>query len=158
MKETGAIFSPCKQYRYNLWRIWGDASPAVFIMLNPSTADETKNDPTVERCERRARMMGFGGLRVANIFALRSTDPKLLYLHEDPIGEQNDKAIIESITGAGIVVCGWGGHGKLNNRGNDVLSLIRDAGVTPYCLQINKNKTPKHPLYTGYNVEPKEWK
>ena len=70
--QTGALFSPCKKYRYRLWREWSDEVPAVFVMLNPSTADEIVNDPTVERCERRARAMGFGGLRVANIFALRA--------------------------------------------------------------------------------------
>lgn len=158
MKDSGAIFSPCMQYRYHLWRVWSDGAPAVFIMLNPSTADEIVNDPTVERCERRARMMGYGGLRVVNIFALRSTDPKLLFLHNDPIGEQNDKAIIESVSGAGLVVCGWGGHGKFMDRGNEVLSLIRNAGVIPYCLKINKDNTPKHPLYMGYDTLPKEWK
>lgn len=155
--QTGAVFSSCNKYRYRLWRTWNEKAPAVFVMLNPSTADEIVNDPTVERCERRAHVMGYGGLRVANIFALRSTDPGALYGHSDPVGEDNDRAILESISGAGIVVCAWGGHGNLNNRGAAVLKLIRDAGVIPHYLTLNKDGTPKHPLYVGYNVQPTAW-
>lgn len=115
---TGAAFSPCRKYRYQLWRQWDRSSlSAVFVMLNPSTADETENDPTVERCERRARAMGFGGVRVANIFALMSTDPAALRGHRDPVGPDNDAAILQSVAGAGIVICAWGAMGKLHQRG-----------------------------------------
>lgn len=156
-EQSGADFSPCKKYRYRLWRTWDDQPPAVFVMLNPSTADEVENDPTVERCERRARAMGFGGLRVANIFALRSTDPSALYQHADPIGPGNDAAILESVTGAGLVICAWGGHGILNGRGAAVLSMLRRAGITPHYLKLNNDGTPKHPLYVGYDVKPQVW-
>ena len=72
-----AVYSPCEQYRYSLTRVWDNAAPRVmFVMLNPSTATEVQNDPTVERCERRARVLGFGGFRVTNIFAWRATDPR----------------------------------------------------------------------------------
>lgn len=155
--SSGAEFSDCKNYRYELWRIWSKSSPAVFLMLNPSTADEVNNDPTVERCERRARSMGFGGLVVINIFALRSTDPSALYKHPDPVGPKNDEAILKRVCGAGIVVCAWGGHGHLIGRGQEVLSLIRRAGVVPHYLKLNKDGTPKHPLYVGYDVAPKAW-
>ena len=74
-EQSGASFSPCGTYRYTLWRRWSFVPPATFVLLNPSTADATRNDPTVERCERRARELGCGGIRVANLFALRSTDP-----------------------------------------------------------------------------------
>ena len=156
-EQSGAVFSPCKQYRYRLWRTWGEEPPAVFVMLNPSTADEIDNDPTVERCERRARTGGYGGLRVANIFAFRSTDPSFLYGHSDPVGPDNDAAILESISGAGIVICAWGGHGNLNDRGQKVLALIRKAGATPHYLVLNQDGTPKHPLYVGYDVKPIPW-
>lgn len=156
--DTGAEFSPCTLYRYKLWRIWDTSlPPAVFVMLNPSTADEIDNDPTVERCERRARSMGFGGLRVANIFALRSTYPEALYETSDPVGTENDLAIRESIADAGLVVCAWGGHGKLNGRGEAVLKLIREAGHMPHYLKLNKDGTPKHPLYVGYAQPPVPW-
>ena len=126
-------------------------------MLNPSTADDVENDPTVERCERRARNTGFGGLRVANIFALRSTDPGALYETADPVGPENDSAILDSISDAGLVVCAWGGHGKLNGRGEYVLNLIRGAGHMPHYLQLNQDGTPKHPLYVGYAQQPVRW-
>lgn len=156
-QSSGAYFSPCKQYRYRLWRRWGDEAPAVFVMLNPSTADEIENDPTVERCERRARAMGFGGLRVANIFAMRSTNPKALYTSDDPVGPENDAAILESVDGAGVVVCAWGTHGNLHQRGEIVLALIRSTGATPNYLKLNNDGTPKHPLYVGYDVKPQAW-
>src|ERR1051326_5628436 len=89
-----ALFSPCGLFRYRLWRHWTPGMPPlVFVMLNPSTADAEKNDPTVERCERRAKAGGFGGGEVVNLFALRSTDPKALYSAADPIGPENDKVI-----------------------------------------------------------------
>jgi hypothetical protein len=155
---AGAEFSPCRKYRYRLWRQWDRSSPsAVFVMLNPSTADETENDQTVERCERRARAMGFGGVRVANIFALRSTDPAALPRHRDPVGPGNDVAILKSVTGAGIVVCAWGGHGRVHQRGEIVVRLLREHGVALHYLKLNKDGTPKHPLYVAYSVQPQLW-
>ena len=156
-ERGGAIFSNCRQYRYQLWRTWGKEPPILFIMLNPSTADEVENDPTVERCERRARAMGFGGLRVANIFAFRSTDPQALYSHPDPVGQTNDRHILWSASDAGMVICAWGKHGKLNGRGNAVIEMLRNAGIKPHYLKMNIDGSPAHPLYIGYRVNPKEW-
>ena len=80
--DSVAVYSPCERYRYLLTRVWDGAGPrALFVMLNPSTATEFQNDPTVERCERRARALGFGAFRVANIFAFRATDPRLSLIH-----------------------------------------------------------------------------
>ena len=151
----GATFSPCRRYRYTLWRTWDTGKPAcMFLMLNPSTADETANDPTVERCQRRAQLMGYGGLVVCNIFAYRSTDPDALYALNDPVGPDNDAAIIEQASQAGLVVCGWGKHGALHGRGTAVLNLLRQAGITPYALRINGDGSPQHPLYVGYAQQP----
>lgn len=157
---SGAEFSPCGLYRYSLWRQWGpaDSPPAMFLMLNPSTADETQNDPTVERCQRRAREMGYGGLLVGNIFALRSTDPGALYCWDDPQGPDNNVAILKMAKRAGIVICAWGAHGRLRGRGKQVHAILKAAGVTPHYLILNKDGTPKHPLYISYSVRPKEWK
>lgn len=153
--HTGATFSPCRRYRYTLWRTWDAARPTcLFLMLNPSTADETDNDPTVERCQRRSLAMGYGGLVVCNIFAYRSTDPSALYTEADPIGPSNDQAILEQAALAGRVVCGWGKHGALHDRGAQVLALLRKNGITPYALQINGDGSPKHPLYVGYHHAP----
>lgn len=151
---SGARFSPCEKYRYALWRRWNDHPYALFLMLNPSTADEIDNDPTVERCQRRAARMGYGGLWVANIFAYRSTDPAALYSIPDPVGPENDQAILDAARNAGIVICGWGTHGNHLDRGEKVLALLRDAGVKAHCLQLNADGTPRHPLYVGYDALP----
>lgn len=151
----GATFSPCQRYRYALWRIWdGSRPPAMFLMLNPSTADDTKNDPTVERCQRRALEMGYGGLRVANIFAFRSTDPDALYAEDDPVGPENDAAILDAAKTSGIVICAWGGHGAHLDRGRQVLAMLRETGIRPHYLELNQDGTPRHPLYVGYDVQP----
>ena len=82
-----AVYSDCERYRYSLTRVWdADASRVVFVMLNPSTATEIQNDPTIERCEQRARRLGFGGFRAVNIFALRATDPRDMRAADDPEG------------------------------------------------------------------------
>ena len=153
--KTGAVFSPCKTYRYRLWRTW-DASrkSIVFLMLNPSIADENQNDPTVERCQRRAMTMGFGGLQVVNIFGLVSTDPQGLYTCDDPVGPENNEAILEAVKDAGMVVCAWGTHGEHVNRAREVVELLKSAGVSPQCLGQNADGSPKHPLYVSYAVSP----
>lgn len=156
MKRTaGARFSACGRYRYSLWRHWDtDAPYCLFLMLNPSTADEVRNDPTIERCERRARAMGFGGLYVANLFAWRSTDPRALALADDPVGPGNDRAIVKAAKGAGRVICGWGNDGTLLGRDAQVLALLRRARIEPYALAVNKDGSPRHPLYVAYSEEP----
>lgn len=156
--DSGAVFSPCNTWRYRLWRTWDPGRPRVtFVMLNPSTADEIDNDPTVERCQRRAVNMGFGGLQVANLFALRSTDPKALYSHPDPIGTKNDQAILEQAKNAGMVICAWGTHGKHLGRGDFVRRMLLENGIHPHVLALNQDGTPKHPLYVGYDIDPAPW-
>lgn len=148
-------FSPDRRFRYFLFRQWNaDLGRCMFVMLNPSTADEIKNDPTVERCQRRAAAMGFGSLSVTNIFALRSTDPRLLYEFNDPVGSDNDFYIETACKSSDLIVCGWGKHGNLKKRGEEVLALIRKTGKTPHALKINSDGTPAHPLYIGYDVKP----
>jgi hypothetical protein len=153
--HSGATFSNCGTYRYSLWRTWDPSKPvATFIMLNPSTADEVDNDPTVERCQRRALQMDYGGLRVVNIFALRSPKPALLYTQSDPIGPDNDLAIQLAVQDAGIVICAWGGHSKHLNRGASVIAMLNTMGAKPTYLKLNKDGTPQHPLYVAYKVMP----
>lgn len=153
--DSAAVFSPCGKYRYRLWRIWDTNRPSlVMVMLNPSIADDTKNDPTVERCQRRAIAMGYGALQVTNIFALVSTDPAALYATDDPVGPANNDAIREAVKDAGMVLVAWGTHGGHIERAKDVVSLLRNCGVTPYCLGTNADGSPKHPLYVGYAKEP----
>ena len=95
-----ALYSDCQRYRYALTRIWdADGKRAVFIMLNPSTATEVQNDPTVARCERRARALGFGAFRVCNIFAWRDTDPRAMRAAAEPVGPDNDAQFWTPATG-----------------------------------------------------------
>ncbi|MBI5422211.1 DUF1643 domain-containing protein [Candidatus Peregrinibacteria bacterium] len=149
--NQGATFSPDRKHRYTLWRIWDEKKPyAMFVGLNPSTADETQNDPTVTRCIGYAKKWGYGGLYMMNIFAFRSTDPKKLRLVRDPIGEKNDHWIKRIAREAGIVVAAWGNHGLFLDRSKAVLELIPH----PHCLKLNKNGEPCHPLYLASDLMP----
>lgn len=107
-----AVYSRCEAFRYLLTREWdASAGRVLFVMLNPSTATEVQNDPTVERCERRARALGFGAFRVCNIFAFRATDPRVMRATSDPVGPLNDAAIAQSAPWADRIICAWGTHG-----------------------------------------------
>lgn len=153
-----AVYSDCERYRYSLSRIWDEAGPRVlFIMLNPSKATEVQNDPTVERCERRARVLGFGGFRVMNIFAWRETDPRLLRAAADPVGGENDSLLLDGLNWADTVIAGWGVHGEHLNRGPEVEALLRGAGVDLHCLGLSKAGHPRHPLYIAYATQPQVW-
>ncbi len=153
-----AVYSPCLRYRYLLTRTWDAALPRVlFVMLNPSTATEVMNDPSVERCERRARALGYGAFRVCNIFAWRDTDPKRMRAAADPVGPGNDAALTESLAWADTVVCAWGTHGAHLGRGAAVEALLR-AGPRPlHHLGRTRDGHPRHPLYIAYGAAPELW-
>ena len=153
-----ATYSDCERYRYQLTRIWDSGGQkARFVMLNPSTATEEQNDPTVERCERRARALGFGAFRVTNIFAWRDTDPKAMRAAQDPIGPANDAAILEGCDWADQIIAAWGSHGDHLNHGAHVASLLRATGKPVYALGLTKAGHPKHPLYIAYTQQPELW-
>ena len=156
--NTGATFSKDGLYRYRLWRDWDLLSYYVlFIMLNPSTADETVNDPTIERCERRVRALGYGGFSACNLFAYKSTDPKALKTVDDPIGPDNDLFLRRELRKADLVICAWGKMGKMQGRQDSVLKIIEESGHKPRVLFLNKDGTPKHPLYVSYDEPVKDW-
>jgi len=152
-----AVYSDCESYRYLLTRTWATGRKALFVMLNPSTATEIQNDPTVERCERRARALGFGAFRVTNIFAYRATDPKVMRAATDPVGSANDAAILGSVAWADLVVCAWGNHGLHLGRGAEVTSLLRKTGVPLWHFGLTGHDQPRHPLYVGYDRQPMPW-
>jgi hypothetical protein len=153
-----AYYSDCERYRYALTREW-DASgrKALFIMLNPSTATEVQNDPTVERCERRARTLGFGAFCVANIFAWRDTDPRNMRAAVDPIGPKNDVTLLKYTDWADLIICAWGTHGTHMGRGAKVEALLRETQRPLYHLGLSKAGHPKHPLYIAYREQPRLW-
>jgi len=154
-----ALYSPCENYRYALTRIWKpEGRRVLFVMLNPSTATEVQNDPTVERCERRARTLGFGGFRVCNIFAWRATDPRNMRAQDDPVGPDNDAAILKGCNWADTVICAWGTHGAHRNRGAKVEHLLRATGRELLHLGLSKAGHPKHPLYIAYAQHPEIWR
>ncbi|WP_169567421.1 DUF1643 domain-containing protein [Sneathiella limimaris] len=155
--ESDAVFSDCETYRYRLWRRWDDGPSVAFLMLNPSTADAFRNDPTVERCHRRAVAMGFGALEVVNIFAFRATDPKNLKKAKDPIGPLNDQILLETAKSCDMTICAWGSHGTHQNRDRDVRKLLKDAGINPHILALTKFDQPRHPLYVSYSQSPIPW-
>jgi hypothetical protein len=162
---TGATFSQCMQYRYRLWRRWDPDRPKInFCMLNPSTADEAVNDPTVERCERRARSMGGGELIVTNLFAFRATDPTLLLSIDDPLGPLNGTEILRAAKSADLVICAWGCGVDLVPRKSDfrelsqqTANLLRASGIKLWCLGKTKAGYPRHPLYVSYKQQPEEF-
>lgn len=153
-----AVYSDCESYRYLLTRVWDESGKrALFIMLNPSTATEVQNDPTVERCERRARALGFGGFRVTNIFGWRDTDPKKMRAAADPVGAENDAAILESCPWADQIIAAWGAHGEHMGRGAEMEALLRAQNQPVYHLGLTKAGHPKHPLYIAYTQQPERW-
>ncbi len=153
-----ANYSDCQAYRYDLTRVWDVSGHKVlFLMLNPSTATEIQNDPTVERCERRARALGYGAFRVCNIFAFRATDPKVMRKADDPIGPHNDMIISQAIDWADDVVAAWGAHGEHQNRGAAMENLLKNQSKSPKHLGLTKAGHPKHPLYISYKTQPTDW-
>lgn len=156
--RSTAIYSPCERYRYLLTRVWNAKGQRVlFVMLNPSTATEVQNDPTVERCERRARALGFGAFRVTNIFAWRDTDPRAMRAAPEPVGPENDAAIVRSCHWADRIIAAWGTHGAHLDRGPAVEALLRGTGRAVHTLGLSKAGHPKHPLYIGYAQQPQLW-
>jgi hypothetical protein len=156
--QSTAVYSECERYRYALTRVWDDTGDRVhFIMLNPSTATEVQNDPTVERCERRARTLGFGAFQVTNIFAWRDTDPRKMRAASDPVGPANDASIREGCAWADCNVAAWGTHGAHLDRGARVLALLAGAAAPLHHLGLTKNGHPRHPLYVAYARQPEPW-
>lgn len=156
--QSLARYSDCERFRYILRRIWDNTGKRVnFVMLNPSTATEVQNDPTVERCERRARALGFGSFMVTNIFAYRATDPRDMRAQSDPIGKDNDAAILQAADWADQIVCAWGIHGAHLKRGAKVAALLHAQSKPLYHLGLSQAGHPKHPLYLSYQTKPMVW-
>ena len=144
-----AVIDPTGRYRYFLSREWAsDHGRACFIMLNPSTADADNDDPTIRSCLRIARHLGVGSLYVVNLFAFRATDQKKLILARDPIGVENDGQILMAAQGCDYVVAAWGRERlRIKPRAEAVKKMVAKAGVTLWCLGLNKDGSPRHPLY-----------
>jgi hypothetical protein len=154
---AGAQFSPCRRWRYLLWRRWDEAKPAAnFLMLNPSTADELKLDPSCTRARLYAERWGYGALIVTNLFGWRATDPEQMKSVRDPVGRGNDRAILAAAREAALVVCAWGNHGAHRERSRQVRRLLEEIDL--HALRINGSGEPAHPLYLPGALAPVQWK
>lgn len=150
--NSGAAISRCGRYRYSLWRYWEPGgSICLFIGLNPSTADATTDDPTIRRCVDFARRWDYGGMTMANLFALRSTDPAQLRTALNPIGPLNDDHLRQLIWYADTVVVAWGARPEAASRRERIFTL--DTSIDLYCLGTTKHGHPKHPLYLKKDTE-----
>ena len=155
--RAGARFSRCRRWRYLLWRRWSEGPVANFLMLNPSTADEVKLDPSCTRARNYAEQWKFGALVVTNLFGWRATDPDDMKAARDPVGRGNDAAILAAARSAELVVCAWGNHGLHRDRAHYVIAHPRNAGVKLHALRFNDSGQPAHPLYLPGSLRPSAW-
>jgi hypothetical protein len=149
-----AYYSPCERYRYGLERVWGQGPSLLYVMLNPSTADERRNDPTIERCQRRAVQLGFGAMRIANLFAWRATRPEDLRKARTPVGSENDALLRAWHDEADMTLAAWGVHGALMGRGPALAAALPGA---LHHLGLTRDGHPRHPLYVSYQTTPAPW-
>ena len=159
IQESVAHFSSCEKYRYWLRRDWDLSLKAIsFLMLNPSTADEIENDPTIERCQRRAIAMGYGSMIIVNLFPFRMTDSTLLNTIDDLLGDvsQANDSIVRAVELSDMTVCGWGKHPLAAPRADAVMLMLTQANLQHKvkCLQLNADGSPQHPLYIAYAKQP----
>jgi hypothetical protein len=169
--ERLTIFSPDRLYRYTLWRQWSgdfwfdDVEPdeacagnqfkyVMFIGLNPSTADETKDDPTIRRCIAFSKAWGYGAMCMTNVFAFRATDPKVMMAHPSPVGEHNHSWILRVASKAGLVVAAWGTKGRHMHQDLNVSQWLRAIEVPIMCLRKTNDGSPEHPLYLPKTLTP----
>ena len=152
-------FSPCRRYRYTLTHDFADlfGAPAgpgyvAWIGLNPSAADEGRLDPTLWRLRAYTRRFGFRAFKMLNLFAYRSSDPRVLRTAADPVGPDNDQYLLEVCREAALVVCCWGADGEYRDRDRQVVDLLR--GISLHALALTKMGHPRHPLYLKGSCRP----
>lgn len=151
--ERRCEFSDDRLYRFTLWREWDmmNSRYAMFVGLNPSTADEIKDDPTIRKCIGFAKRWGYGALCMTNLFAFRATDPRKMKGCSKPIGVQNDRWLAACARDAAIVVAAWGINGEHMGRDQEVVKLVDNL----HYLRSTKHGHPEHPLYIPYEITPK---
>lgn len=154
--RSSATFSKCKKYRYVLSREWDrKKAKCLFIMLNPSTADEKINDPTIRRCIRFAKDLGFGSLNVVNLFSYRATSPNELKAAQEPIGKYTNKHILQEAKKASTIICAWGNHGSFQERNKAVSELLHKYDL--FLLKQSLSGEPAHPLYLKKDLKPQKF-
>jgi hypothetical protein len=149
----GADISSCGRYRYRLWRRWGYGGFVLFIGLNPSTADASVDDPTIRRCVDFAQAWGFGGVMMVNLFAWRATDPRDMMAAKDPVGPDNNAALIHAYLTTEMAIAAWGTRGAFLGRDAAVRDLLPDL----HCLRLTRDGHPGHPLHLPRELRPMPW-
>ena len=157
--DRTATLSTCRRYRYTLWRNWAgvlgeNKGYAMFIGLNPSTADETEDDPTIRRCINFAKSWGYSGLCMTNLFAFRATKPDVMLAQDDPIGPENDRHLQHMAAKAGVVIAAWGTSGVHMDRAEVVKGMVPKL----HYLRLTKAGHPGHPLYLPSDLTPIPWR
>jgi len=144
------------EFRYVLQRVWNESLPTtMFVMMNPSVADENSDDPTIARCQTFARSWGSGGLYVVNTFAYRATDQRQLLEVPDPVGPENDRHILAMARNSKLIIVAYGQpHKSLRQRGIDVCSMLSGQGYQLHALERNSDGSPRHPLYLSSDRKP----
>jgi hypothetical protein len=156
--QAGAIFDSTGRYRYWLWREWRADAPRVgFVMLNPSRADASVDDPTIRRCIRFAQGWGFGRLDVMNLFAYCTAHPQELRCATEPIGHENDAYLVTLSSQVDSLILAWGNGGQWQGRDRQVLRLFADVALSPQCLGQTQQQHPKHPLYLKTTTLPQPY-
>ena len=153
--ERSAVFSPCRTWRYTLDRHWNGLFPrrtVLFVLLNPSTADEAHDDPTNRRGIKFAERWGYNGCVFVNLFAVRTPDPREMMRAPDPVGPDNDFWIQRRASEAEMIVCAWGSSGIHAGRSCQVRSLL--AGRETHHLGLTKSGEPRHILYLPADRQP----
>lgn len=144
-----------REYRYVLRRIWDRRLPVlVWICLNPSTADEDTDDPTLVKVQAYARLWGYGGVVMLNLFAFRATDPWLMKRQDDPVGPDNDFHIVNECVKAGKAIAAWGNDGEHLGRSEAVRGLLRESNIGLHYMRLNQSGEPAHPLYLPLRLQP----
>lgn len=154
IQQSGARMSRCGTYRYSLWRRWGPGPQVLFVMLNPSTADERNNDPTIRRCIGLAVAWGYGAVAVGNLFAFRTPSPTILKRAAHPVGRANDRWLERMAAASSRVIAAWGNHGAFLARDAQVRALLPSL----YVLSLTRQGQPRHPLYVPGSAVPTPWR
>lgn len=160
--EGYAAFSECMTYRYLLSRSWYPQGKKrlVFVLLNPSTATEETDDPTISRCVKRARDGGYNGVTIINLFAYRATSPEAMKKAAEPTGGYETIHIWQTHlagvqAGNSDIICGWGRHGSFKRRDEEILGWFAHYAIEPMALKVGKDGHPCHPLYLPYSLTAK---
>lgn len=155
-RMSSAVISADGKYRYKLGRYWArETALAVWIMLNPSTADAAEDDPTIRRCISFAKRWGFAGIEVYNLFALRSPDPIRIETADDPVGPENDYWLTAAAQSGRTIIAAWGACQTLvqSRRAARVMELlVQSRAANPTSLGLTKAGHPRHPLYVRSDV------